>query len=240
MALSVHDCAGYVRRRLDGEPSVPIVTLCNWAGDHLTNMHPWGWLGRPPASLALMAGVPWIDLPVDFGRAIGRPYSRGSSLVAFEWATLDEIASMRSSELTTQLCFYGAIAWIVDSEGRTRPRIELSAEADTTNNAALYLAYRAGWLALTDDDARIPVPWWVEPLYLEVLFAFAQASDEHDLGSQAQRLAEIEMSPAYRAARSRDGGMQPSIGKMSGGAVQMLQAPGARVIGWSGTASDPS
>jgi hypothetical protein len=238
--LAVHDCAGYLRRRLDGEPSVPVMALVNWAGDHLVNMHPWGWLERSPASLTLQGGSTYILLPHDFGRAIGKPRAVSGGQVAIEWATMDEVAALRTSEATSQLSFYGAISWKLDNENVMRPRIELSSEITTTQTGAFLLAYRAGWVEIKDDDAVLPLPSWIEPLFLEVLFALAQSFDEHDLGSQAQRLAEVEASPAYRAARSRDGGMQPSIGRMSGGAVQMLEVTPARAIGWSGTASDPA
>jgi hypothetical protein len=240
MALSVHDCAGYLRRRLDGESSIPVLVLCNWAGEHLTNMHPWGWLERPPASLDLLEGNSWINLPSDFGRAIGKPRPTGSSTVSLEWATMDEIASLRSGEATSQLSLYGAISWTSSIEGVLKARIELSAEIQTTAEDSLLLAYRAKWYEVVNDDDLLRIPSWLEPLYLEVLFVYAQAYDEHDLGSLSARLLEIESSPVFMAARNRDGGVQPSVGKMSGGAVQLMEMPVARSVGLAGRVADPT
>lgn len=226
MALSVMECAGYARRRLGGEPSVPILSLCNWAGDYLVNVHPWGWLEQPPASLNLVAGQRHIALPANFGRALGKPRANNGSLVALEWATMDEVASLRSAESVSQWCFYGAIAWRADDRGLLRPRIELSAEIQTTQTAAFLLSYSAAWSEPESDSSVLSMPTWIEPLYLEILFAYAQGHDDHDQAQLSARLAEIEIGPLYAAARRRDGSAQPSIGMMTGGAVQRLLTSG--------------
>jgi|SRR5688572_12919105 len=239
MALSVVGCSGFVRRRLDGEPSVPIVTLCNWAGDHLVNMHAWGWLEQSLARLNLVAGRSYVDLPANFGSAIGTPRAQESTVGSIQWVTMDEVAALRSIDTASSVDYYGAIAWRLDENGTMRPRIELSNSIGTSQTAAYLLSYRVGWAEITDDSARLTIPTWIEPLYLEILFAFAQAYDEHDLGSLAERLASVEMSPQYMAAQLRDGGAQPSIGMMSGGAVQMLDRRG-RYRNEGVSANDPT
>lgn len=238
MTLTVLDVAGYVRRRLDGEPSVPMVTLCNQAGDYLANMHGWGWLVRKPASLNLVAGRTSISLPDDFGRALGRPRSQGSG--SFQWGTLDEVTALRAGSATAS-SFVGAIVWVTDiNTGTIKPQIELSAEASTTETGAFLLPYVARWTEIVSDEDLFQIPSFIEPLYLEIVFAFAQGYDEHDLSMRDERLALIRAGDTFMSARRRDGGAQPSLGQMTGGAVQMLAARQDGIeVSPSGVAADP-
>lgn len=240
MTLTVLDVAGYVRRRLDGEPSVPMVTLCNQAGDYLANMHGWGWLVRKPASLNLSAGRTNISLPDDFGRALGRPRSQGTG--SFQWGTIDEVVSMRAGNTGSASAFVGAIVWVPDiNTDSIKPQIELSAEVSTSQTAAFLLPYVARWAEIASDDDVLQMPSFMEPLFLEIVFAFAQGYDEHDLSMRDERLALIRAGDTFMAARRRDGGAQPSLGQMTGGAVQMLAARQDGIeVSPSGVAADPA
>ena len=64
------------------------------------------------------------------------------------------------------------------------------------------------------------MPDWMDPFFLEVLFAVAGSYDEHDNATFSARLADIVSGPQLRILKVRDGGSQPYVGEMRGGAMQ--------------------
>lgn len=220
MTLTVTQVSDFIRRRMDGEPSVPLMTLCNQAGDHLVNSHTWGWLVRKPASLRLTADKTRITLPADFGRAIGEPKPTTTASYTFRWSTPDRVAAERA--YGSPSVFSGYIAWETSLDGTMQPYIELSYAPTESENETFLLPYYARWAEVSKDTDIIPVPAFIEPLYLSIVMAFAQGYDEADEGSLDMRLAEIAAGPIFQNCKQRDGSLQPSIGMMRGGAVQTL------------------
>lgn len=221
MALNTLALEPYLRRRLGGEPSVPITTLRDQAGDHLVSMHTWGWLARTAAKFNLVAGRAHIDLPPDWGRARGRPRATSTdSLLSFDWVTHGELLDLRSSVVTDSGPNYvGAVIYATNGDGLYLPRAEIWPTPTQTINNAFSAPYSAGWSAPSDDEDNLQIPSWMEAFYLEVLFAFAQGYDDHDIAQRAERLSMLAMSPELAALKSRDGGVQPAIGQMRGGAM---------------------
>lgn len=221
MALTTIDLQGYLRRRLDGDPSVPVQTLRDQAGEYLVSMHAWNWLARPAAKLSLIADRSWVKLPADWGRARGRPRASSTqSLLTFEWGSFNQVLELRSSVTTSSGPNYiGAVIYADDGDEGYGPRAEVWPTPSTTTTNAFSAPYLAGWFAPEDDGEKLRIPTWMEAFYLEVLFAFAQGYDEHDMGSRAKRLAELESGPEVVRLKQRDGGVQPFIGAMTGGAM---------------------
>lgn len=220
MTLTVASVSEFVRRRLDGEPSVPMMVLCNQAGDYLVNARKWGWLVRKPATLRINSGVTRIALPEDFGRAIGEPKPVESTSFYFRWGTPDKVAEERA--YGSPAVFTGYISWLPDVDGAMKPYIEISYAPTVSESETFMLAYHAAWKEACSDTDVIQIPTFMDALYLMVVMAFAQGYDEHDNGSLDARLSEIVNGPLFKSAAQRDGSMQPSIGMMQGGAVQNL------------------
>ncbi len=240
MTLTVSTVSDYVQRRLDGEPSVPLMTLCNQAGDYLVNAHPWGWLVRKPATLRITADQTRIALPDDFGRAIGEPKPVESTSFMFRWGTADKVAAERA--YGSPSVFTGYISWSQGVTGNLTPYIELSYAPTVSESSTFMLAYYARWQDVTTDTETLQIPSFMEPLYLQTVLAFAQGYDEHDVGSLDERLAALMQGPLMLTAKRRDGSMQPSIGMMQGGAVQTLaqHERSPSVYGSHITAYDPT
>lgn len=239
--LTVTDCADYLIRRLDGEPSVSVLTLCNRAGAYLADMHTWSWLIRQPALLTLTNNQEYIVLPSDFGRMYGQPKpTTVSSVVTLEMVSMEEYLRYRQDFLDGGPHYLGSILYTTVS-GVLTPRIAIWPKPTTTTADAFTLPYLAAWVDLTSDIAAIPIPSWLEFFYLEVLFAFAQSYDEHDVASLSQRLALLQQSTEFLNLKRRDGSVQPFIGKMRGGAIaaEYLYEGGVK-IGIAGRFDPPS
>lgn len=221
MALTVLDVSRSVQRRLDGEPSVPVIVLCNHAGRSLTQMHEWNWLLRPPAVLRLQAGVSHCYPPDDFGREVTPQNAVSPGWRLFKIVSQRELAGLRESvaQPAGPYRYYASPIYEKGEDGALRLRFELF-PTPTEASSDVKLWYRAKWVALEDDDEIIPIPEALELLYLEIVMAVAQGIDEHDMGSLSSRLAELAMSPLFHDAVAEDGLIVSSPVPMGGGMVR--------------------
>jgi len=239
--LTVTDCADHLIRRLDGEPSVSVLTLCNRAGSYLVDMHTWSWLVRQPALLTLTQNQTYINLPSDFGRMYGQPKpTTVTSVVTLELVSMEEYLRYRQDFSDGGPHYMGSIVYDMAS-GIPNNRITIWPTPSVTTADAFTLPYMARWVDVTSDIAAIPIPSWMEFFYLEVLFAFAQSYDEHDIAPLTQRLALLQQGPEFMNLKRRDGGVQPFIGRMRGGAMasEYLYDGGVK-IGIAGRFDPPS
>lgn len=240
--LTVTDCAQYVIRRLDGEPSVPMLTLVNRAGAYLCDMHSWTWLVRPGAKLNLVSGNEYVKLPDDFGRMYAQPKpTTVSTVVSMELTSMEEYLRYRQDYMDGGPHYMGVVVYVKDQDGVFGPKIQIWPIPLDTTQDAFRMAYLARWVDLTSDTEVLPIPSWLEGFFLEVLFAYAQGYDEHDNGVLSERLALLHASPEFATLKRRDGGVQPFIGRMRGGAMEQeyLMESGVRV-GLAGRVLPPS
>ena len=238
--LTVTDCADYLIRRLDGEPSVPVLTLCNRAGSYLVDMHPWTWLLRSSGVLSLVNAQSYISLPSDFGRMYGQPKpTTVASVVSLEMVSMEEYLRYRQDYLDGGPRYMGVINYPLVS-GIPEPRIEIWPLPTENMNDAFRVAYLSKWVDMTSDIAAVPIPPWMEFFYLEILFAFAQSYDEHDAAPLSQRLGLLQQSAEFMNLKKRDGGVQPFVGFSRGGAMDMeyIRESGVK-IGLAGRVLDP-
>lgn len=218
MALLVSDIDSYLQHRLGGKGSMSTVMLCNQAGHHLTSMHAWEWLKRPPVALALVAGQEWAKLPADFGRAI---VNQGALISGgFKWATFEYVISLRSQsvQVTGPWWYVGALVHrpsIVG--GALEPRVEVYPTPTASDNTTYKCAYYAAWTDLRDDRVTIPIPSQFELLYLEIVFALAQGYEDHDVAGISARVTALKGSSLFTDAMAFDGGRISNLGQMRGG-----------------------
>lgn len=230
MALTVLSVSRYVQRRLDGEPSLPVISLCNYAGRRLVQMHEWNWLVRPPVVLRLQAGVPYCYPPDDFGREVTPQNAVSPGWRLFKIVSLRELAALRESVSLPAgpYRYYAAPVYEQAENGGLRLRLELH-PTPTEAASDLKLWYRSKWTELGDDAEVVPIPDSVELLFLELVCAIAQGVDEHDGGSTTMRLAELAMSPLFNDAVAEDGLLVSSPVPMGGG---MVRHPADGLEGW--------
>ena len=98
-------------------------------------------------------------------------------------------------------------------------RLELYPTPSTTTTEALTLYYRAGWSRVYDDRKPLQMPAYIEPLYIELLRAFARGYEEEDQGSLSTRLNEIMKGAIFAISVDRDSSVQPDYGPIRNGAA---------------------
>jgi hypothetical protein len=221
MTLAIRDVERIVRRRFDGEPSLSMLPLCNYAGRQLVSMNEWRWLLRPPATIRLRANVSWCDLPDDFGREVTPQDSSQPGWRIFRIVSEQRLAELRSANILPigPYRFYGALVYAAAEGGGIKPRLELHpTPTEAISDTSLW--YFAKWRELGDDDEVVPIPAYMEMLYIEIACAVVQGYDEHDLGSLADRLASIKLSPMFMDCVAEDALQTSSPERQMGGAVQ--------------------
>ena len=108
--------------------------------------------------------------------------------------------------------------------GPVRARLELwpSPSQDETDRLMVY--YRRGWQSCDSDNALIPIPEWMETLYINIVRAFARGYERESEGPSDVRLAQIKQGPVYAAAQLRDKEAMQHMGPLRGGAVSAVRS----------------
>jgi len=104
--------------------------------------------------------------------------------------------------------------------GPVRPRLDLWPTPGQDELDRLMVYYRAGWGEIESDGQLIPIPDWIESLYLQIVRAFARGYERESEAAVDQRLMLIAQGSLVAAAKLRDKEMMPNIGPMRGGAAQ--------------------
>ena len=101
-------------------------------------------------------------------------------------------------------------------------RLEIYPTPSSTTTEALTLYYRAGWARVYDDRKAIQIPAYVEPLYIELLRAFARGYEEEDQASLSERISEVWRGPLFAVSVDRDASVQPDYGPLRNGAAASM------------------
>lgn len=241
MTMTLTQCGTYITLALGGGALPSGLTnagLVNQAGRWLTQAHQWQWLARPLASLTLVASQSYVELPADFGELIATPEYLNAVGVnangsAVELTTLDTILSAREQDTTEtppESQFYAAVVY---EESELASSASSGAVVDdalvarleiwpTPSDAGSFkIAYRAAWSAVASSGDVIVIPNFMEPLFIEVLRAFARGAvrEDDDMGTLSDRLQKIVGGAVWAAATRRDATAQPHYGPLAGGAA---------------------
>ena len=105
------------------------------------------------------------------------------------------------------------------SAGPVRARLDLWPTPSQYEPERLLVYYRSGWTPVETDSHVIPIPDWMESLYIQLVRAFARGYERESEGDPSARIASVETGPIAMAAKSRDKQMMPHMGPMRGGAA---------------------
>ena len=186
--------------------------IVNEAGRFFYAMHSWSFAGRPPVSLTLTQDQAYVPLPDDFQSLHSlRDVNNYASEITM--TTSSAISQLRNDAVTAAdwvragTIVYPAPAAVGGAP--LPPRIEIYPTPSATRADALELWYRAGWVDLTDPSHIANVPGWIEPLLVQVAWAFSQgyANDQLD-----NRVSSLMDSMMFREMKQNDGMVQPSPG----------------------------
>lgn len=170
------------------------------------------------ASVDFDVDVSHVLLPTDFGTHVDLFGTRSFTRYAYA-ASLSEMIESDTNQLvsTSFLTLYG-IEWAQGAD-KEQPVATLKVwpEPSQATWDELSLIYRRGWLELTSDDDIVPIPEWLENLYIQYVRAFAAGYE--DGKSPLERLAALETAlklvrtgEVYADAKRRDVSMQPNYG----------------------------
>lgn len=219
MSLTVLDAQGHIEHALGG----PLVGISNRrildeAGRKLYGLNDWNFLKRPSTTLGLTSGQAYISLPADFGELVTLEYTSGSSNRVLQ-TTLSEIARYRSVLAAIPgYILFAAILYSTNANGVPVARLEIHPTPQATDATALTMFYRATWSDLANTDQTfIPVPPWMESLYIQMVRATAWGYQDETMGA---RVAQVMNGPEWLAAVQYDRKIQWSHGPPKNGALE--------------------
>ena len=181
----------------------------------------------PGASGSAVAATLHTDaasFPSDFRELISIDATSGV-FQGFQFVSMSELLSLRSNNLKSGNMgyYYGAIVQPTDTDtsydGAPVARLELWPQPSANETGKLSIIYRAGWKRAEETKDYLRLPVYCEPLFLQVVRAFARGYEEEDGGSLTQRLADVMGGHLAAAAIDRDASIQPHYGPLNGGAA---------------------
>lgn len=214
MALTVLDAQGHIEHALGG----PLVGISNRrvldeAGRKLFALNDWNFLKRASTTLSLVSGQSYATLPSDFGEIITIEYTNGTAASVVQ-TTITEIAKFRSIlySIPGYVLFVTTI-YTPDANGVPVARLEIypTPGSDTT----LTMFYRANWADLANSDQTfIPVPAWMESLYIQIVRATAWGYQDDTMSA---RVTSVMNGPEWYAAVRYDEALQWQHGPLMKG-----------------------
>lgn len=103
--------------------------------------------------------------------------------------------------------------------GQHRARLDIWPAPTADEAGALTIYYRGRWRQIDEDTRIIPVPTFMEPLYIDAVRAFARGFEMQDEKPMIDWQNELRASAAWDDAVKADGQTQHIHGQMTGGAV---------------------
>ena len=168
-----------------------------------------------------------VELPSDFQTLVG--YDATESLVnSLTLTTLEHLLQLRTNQIEVSTWnFWGCISYASghlagqadDDDGYPTPILQIWPKPSANDFDALTFFYRAGWTKISDDNAELHIPEWVEMLYLQILREVALGYKEFDNATLSERLAIVAAGPIFATCVKRDGETQPDYGVIKGGMV---------------------
>jgi hypothetical protein len=192
--------------------------LVNMAGEHLMAMREWVFATRASSTLGVTAGQAYVNLPSDFARMVAIDSEANNWL--FQLVSYADLLAYKRANITYTQTF-ATVVWPDQATDTTAPvgaRLELYPVPATTAADVIRITYRACWKVLTKPNQVPNIPIYVEPLFVQLLQAFAAGMAD---GSVSQRVALIRASELFMSVAERDGSQASTAGTISGGAMQM-------------------
>lgn len=225
MTLTISTCKDHVRAVLGGDPLSVYsgAFIVNTVGRWLEAAHPWEWLARATTTLDVVGGQSWIALPAL--RSVTKIVPTGTLTSSFRWVSIEDIVRMRESSVGAGIVTYGALNYHAVTGDAQVQRLEVWPTPATSSTGAYTMHYMAAWPDLSDDNATIPVPLFMEQLFLMACVEWAKgmeeyANEEQRGGSGYDRLERLRGTALFLSAAQRDGASQVELGPLQNGAGQ--------------------
>jgi len=186
--------------------------------------------GASGSAIVATLDLPTIALPANFGEmqsgaAIQAKDNIVSSLV---FVPMQDVVQRRSSPTVASASwvFFGALA----HNSLMEPILEVYPTPSSNSAEHFRILYLAKWDPVLNDTDQVPVPAYMEGLFLMACTEYARGLFEEDTMPLYERLGRVEASTIYNQCVRQDGRIQRSYGRLRGGAVSptgMRQAAGS-------------
>lgn len=201
-------------------------TVVNEAGRWLFSACEWNFLTRPAATLELVNGQAYIELPDDFGSMIGEPVATTFAHYCLSMTTMQEVADARRLSYSGSVGSYiGAIVWVDPTGAPTMPqaRIEIAPTPQADNATAFTLAYRARWTDVTDANDVVMIPAFMEPLFVRLACVWIGGYEADGEMMLEDRIDRVMGGALWEAALNQDCATQQAIGRIGSTAFDAIR-----------------
>lgn len=230
--LTLNNCREHISAVLGGAPLnlYSAAFVANYAGRWMVNAHTWEWTRNRSTSLSLTAGQPYVVLPAL--KSVRSVVPADNTIQGFEWTSIEGLVQLRNTGISPAIGHFGAVRHDVDAAtGDVTQRLELWPTPSATVAGYFTLVYDADWSELQDDNERIPIPAYMEGVFLacviEVGRAFEMASgSDAPAGLRLEALYALRQSDLWRDAAKRDGLLQRNMGTLENGAAESASRTG--------------
>lgn len=226
MALLVSEVEDYLEAALGGSTQAPYdtVRIVNHTGQWMVNARPWKWCEGATAQLSLVQDQEYISLP-DKVRNVVSILPVDGLTVSFELTTIEDLEMIRTTGTVAPLKYWGAITH--EPQSNAAPDVRLHLYPTPTENKANFftMRYSQDWTPVSGTGSNVPIPAWLEPLFIWSCTEVLRAFEEYDKGAESgllgyDRLSRITQSKLWVEAVQRDGFLQSNIGRLRNGATE--------------------
>jgi hypothetical protein len=218
------ECKNHAILAVGGYPSLApsqtreqrLTEIINQAGEHLFARE-WRFRERTTKFINLVADQAYVSLPTDC-EGILSILSTFSLGYLIEMITPDHMEQLRQLGLTMTgpMVKHATFTRAPESAGAVinEPRLDIYPTPSGAQTNAIAVRYRSKWVQLSStaaDAYEIPIPKYVDALYIAYVRAFAQAYEDEGLSA---RIQEIDAGPLLATALTKDGLMQRDIGRL--------------------------
>jgi len=192
-----------------------LIQTFNDAGRALVNAHPWSWRTRAAVTVLVEPGIPYANLPEDFGEVVSITVGTAQSYAVVQ-TSLADLARRRSGGQYDALClfvaFEGGYDGPTDEDGVETNRMQLH-PTQTTARDDITIDYRVKWVDMDESRGeRVPlIPRdWERAL---VMFARSFAVDTENQISPYENEALFGPSGEIQRLLILDAGRQTNYGR---------------------------
>lgn len=225
MALTVSTIKTYLDAALGGEAASPYdaVNIVNHTGQWLVNARPWKWCEGAEVQISLVADQDYVALPNV--RNIVSFLPTDGLTVSFEFTTLEDLDLIRTTGTVAPLKYWGAV--VHEPVAGQAPQLRMLLYPTPTENKLNFftMRYAEDWSPVSVVGDTVPIPLWLEPLFIWACTEVVRAFEEYDKGAESgmlgyDRLTRITQSKMWTDAVQRDGFFQSNVGRLRNGAVE--------------------
>lgn len=225
MSITKTQAESFVTENLGGDPeSLTVAQIINTAGVSMVNMRAWKYLQETEVDLDLTADQAYVNLPANLISINSIVSATRGEFIS--WVSRSQMLGYRKGDMGSPVGY--AVSFVAAAvSGVPQHRLDLYPTPSETVADAITVSYKAGWTAIDalGDSSPIPIPQFLEPLFLEVLLAVAKGFEKNDMGNLSPRIHEVRAGTVFADAVRTDAALQPILSSIPMTGTRLHAAP---------------